>query len=144
MKCYRCNNELKDEDEYCSKCGSKVIKYKAKEKVRVERVNDSNYGVDYYNFALSCLITKLLSIILAFFFPFTFIIPWTLISLIFACVSKFKYKYNKSLVIMIIDIVIIVLEIILIILCVLFIKKLILISSPFFKNIIDGIIDIFK
>lgn len=144
MKCYRCNNELDDKDEVCPKCGSKVIRYKAKEKVRVEKVNDENYGLEYYNFALGCLITKAISIFIAFIFPINLIIPWTLISLIFACVSKFKYKYNKSLIIMIIDIVLIIIEIVIFILCILFIKKLFIISSPFLNNIINGIIDMFK
>lgn len=144
MKCYRCNNELSDSDEYCSKCGSKVINYKAKEKVRVKKINDENYGKDYYNFALGCLITKALSIFIAFIFPINLIIPWTLISLIFACVSKFKYKYDKSLIIIIIDIIIIVIEIALLVLCILFIKKLLIISSPFLKNIIDGITSMFN
>ena len=144
MKCYRCNNELDGSEEVCPKCGSKVIKYKAKEKVRVEKVNNENYGLDYYRFALGCLITKALSIFIAIVFPLNLIIPWTLISLIFACVSKFKYKYDKSLIIMIIDIIIIVVEIVILILCILSIKKLFLISSPFLKNIINGIIDMFS
>ncbi len=144
MKCYRCNNEINDNDEVCSKCGSKVIKYKAKEKVRVERVNNENYGEDYFNFALGCLITKVISIFIAFIFPLNLVIPWTLISLVFASISKFKYKYNKSLIIMIIDIVLIVIEITIIVLCILFIKKLFIISSPFLSNIINGIIDMFN
>ena len=144
MKCYRCNNELNDEDEKCPKCGSKVIKYKAKEKVRPVRIDNTNYGREYYNFALGCLITKAVSIILSGILPFNLIIPWTLISLIFSCVSKFKYKYDKAIVIMIIDIIIIVIEIVLFILFILFFKKLLVISSPFFKNIINGIIDMFS
>lgn len=144
MKCYRCNNEINNDEDICHKCGSKVVKYKAKEKVRVERVNDENYGEDYFNFALGCLITKVISIFIAFIFPLNLVIPWTLISLIFACVSKFKYKCNKSLIIMIVDIVLIVIEITIVILCILFIKKLFVISSPFFNNIINGIIDMFK
>ena len=144
MKCYRCNNELNDEDKVCPKCGSKVIKYKAKEKVKVERIDNNDYGRDYYNFALGCLITKGLSIFLAFIIPLNLIIPWTLISLIFALVSKIKYKYDKSIILLIIDIIIIILEIVLLILCILFIKKLFVISSPFLKNIFDGITSMFN
>ena len=110
MKCYRCNNELNDDDEVCSKCGSKVVKLKKKREVR-----DFNYSNEYYGFAISALITKIFSVLLAFISIINLLVPWLLLSLIFSLVGLIKYKDKRNIKIIIIDGILIVIEIILII-----------------------------
>ncbi len=117
MKCYRCNNELKDEDKTCPNCGSKVIKLSKKKKV-----NDENYKYEFYSLSISALVTKCFSLLLAFISVFNLIFPWVLLSLIFALVGYFKYKDNRNFKLIIIDIILIVIEVALIII---FFKKFI-------------------
>ena len=90
MKCYRCNNELKDNEEFCPECGSKVVKLKNKRIIRKMDVKD-----EFYSFALSCLITKFLSVFLIFFSLLNLVFPWLLLSFIFALVGLLKYKMLK-------------------------------------------------
>ena len=117
MKCYRCNNELKEDYIVCPKCGSKVIKLNKKTKVK-----NTNYSTDYYNFAVGCLITKSLSLFLAFLSLMNLFFPWTLTSLIFSLAGYIKYKDKRNIKIIIIDVVIIIVEVVLFIL---FFKKII-------------------
>ena len=117
MKCYRCNNELNENDEKCSKCGSKVVK------LNKRKINHSkDYSNDYYNFAVGCLITKCLSLFLAFISLMNLFFPWTLTSLIFSLVGLLKYKDKRNIKLIIISSIIIVSEIILFIV---FFKKII-------------------
>lgn len=112
MKCYRCNNILNENDEVCNKCGSMVIKYKSKEKVKVEKVK-KNYSNEYYNFSIGCIITRFISYFVFLIFPINIIIPWLLISLIFSLAGYFKFNDKRNLKIIIIDGVLIILEIVL-------------------------------
>ena len=116
MKCYRCNNELNDNDEYCSKCGSKVVKLNNK------KIVNKNYSNDYYYFALGCLVTKFISPLLAFISLFNLFFPWATLSLIFSLVGYLKYKDNRNIKLIIISSIIIFLELLIIIL---FFKKII-------------------
>ncbi|MBR4178739.1 MAG: hypothetical protein IKR57_05290 [Bacilli bacterium] len=117
MKCYRCNNELNETDEVCSKCGSKVVKLNNKKKV----VN-KNYSNDYYYFAIGCLITKLISPLLAFISLFNLFFPWAIISLIFSLVGYIRYKDKRNIKLIIISSAIIIIQVLII---ALFFKKII-------------------
>ena len=110
MKCYRCNNELSDNDEVCSKCGSKVIKLNKK-----KNVVNKDYKEDYYRFSISCIITKFFSFILAFIAPTMLYIPWIIMSLIFSLVGLFKYKDKRNIKLIIIDAILLFLEVFIII-----------------------------
>ncbi len=117
MKCYRCNYELEDSDEYCPKCKSKVVKLN-KKKIK----KNNNFMNDYYNFAVSCLITKSLSIILAFISIINLFFPWLLLSLGFSIIGLIKYNDKRNIKIIIIDSILIIIEILLFIL---FFKKIV-------------------
>ena len=117
MKCYRCNNELKDNEEFCPECGSKEKKKKNKRIIRKMDVKD-----EFYSFALSCLITKFLSVFLIFFSLLNLVFPWLLLSFIFALVGLLKYKDKRNVKILIIDGILMLIEIILILV---FFKKII-------------------
>ena len=117
MKCYRCNNELNDDDKECPKCGSKVIKLNKRKKVE-----DNSYKYEYFGLSISALITKLFSLLLSFLSVFNLIFPWLLLSLVFALVGYFKYKDKRNIKLIIIDLVLIIGEILLIII---FFKKFI-------------------
>ena len=113
MKCYRCNNKLNEDDKVCSKCGSKVIRYKAKPKTRTKNNKNENYNNEYYDFAIGCIITRFISYLLAFILPFNLIIPWLLMSFVFSIFGYVKYNDKKYIKLIIIDICLIVLELIL-------------------------------
>lgn len=110
MKCYRCNNELNENDEKCSKCGSKVVKLNNK------KVVNKDYRNDYYYFAIGCLITKLISPFLAFISLINLIFPWAIISLVFSIVGLVKYKDRRNIKLIVIDSIIIFAELIIILL----------------------------
>ena len=114
MKCYACNNIINENDEVCSKCGTKVIRYSSSNKKEIIK-DDYYYSNNYYSLSVSFLITKFISYLVAIIFPMNLVIPWTLLSLIFAIVDYAKYKDKKSIKIIIIDLIIIAVEIILLI-----------------------------
>lgn len=106
MKCYRCNYELKETGEICPKCKSKVVKLNKKKIKKYKNPKD-----DYYTFAVSCLITKSLSIILAFISLINLFFPWLLISLVFSIIGLIKFNDKRNIKIIVIDIVLIIIEI---------------------------------
>ncbi len=120
MKCYRCNNEINDGDKVCSNCGSKVVKYSSKKKEVKRKIKSNVTSFDYYNFAVSLLITKLFSVLLAFISIINLVFPWLLLSLIFSLIGYFKYKDKREIKIIIIDSILIISEIVLLII---FFKK---------------------
>ena len=115
MKCYGCNKEVDENEEYCPNCGSKVIRYSSTKKDTYVKDN-YYYSSNYYSLAVSFLITKFISYLVAIIFPMNLIIPWTLLSLIIAIVDFVKYKDRRSIKIIIIDSIIIIIEFILLIL----------------------------
>ena len=114
MKCYACNNIVDENDEKCSKCGAKVIRYSSSKRTNYVK-DDYYYSSNYYSLAVSFLITKFISYLVAIIFPMNLVIPWTLISLIFAIIDYAKYKDRRAIKIIIIDSIIIIIEIALVI-----------------------------
>lgn len=116
MKCYRCNNILDEDDIVCSKCGSKVVKLQNK-----KPKYKTNTKEEFYNFAVSLLVTKFFSLILAFFSLLNLVFPWLLLSITFALIGLFKFKDKRNIKIIVIDTIIIITEIVLLII---FYKKI--------------------
>ena len=114
MKCYACNNIVDENDEVCSKCGTKVIRYSSSKKKNIIK-DDYYFSNNYYSLAVSFLITKFISYLVAIIFPMNLVIPWTLLSLVFAIVDYVKFKDKREIKIIIIDSIIIIIEIMLLI-----------------------------
>jgi len=114
MKCYACNNEVNENDEKCSKCGAKVIRYSSSKKTNIVK-DDYYYSSNYYSLSVSFLITKFISYLVAIIFPTNLVIPWTLLSIVFAIIDYCKFKDRRAIKIIIIDSIIIVIEIVLLI-----------------------------
>lgn len=115
MKCYACNNEVNESDETCSKCGAKVIRYSSTKKENIVK-SDYYYSSNYYSLSVSFLITKFISYLVAIIFPGNLVVPWTLLSLVFAIIDYVKYKDRRVIKIIIIDSIIILVQLVLLIL----------------------------
>ena len=111
---YRCNNELSSEDNYCSKCGSKVIKYSSNNKKIVRKYKSRTNKDDFFNFSLGCIITKFLSIFLVLLFPINIFIPWLLISIIFSLIGLIKFHDKRNIFLIVLDVIFIIIEILII------------------------------
>ena len=109
MKCYKCKEELNDNDTYCPNCGNKVIKLKRKKKTIVE-----DYRNDYYYFSISCIVTKVFSVVLMFISILNILFPWIVLSLIFSLFGLIKYNDKRNIKLIIIDIIILLCELIII------------------------------
>lgn len=113
MYCSKCGKENNNTSKFCKNCGEQL------EKEQVQNTNiANNKKLGNTNLSIISLIFCILQFVATFIasevpiLDFLYNIPWLLISLILAIISRCKYKDTMSLVLIIVDSILIVLMII--------------------------------
>lgn len=114
MYCSKCGKENDNTGKFCGNCGEKI-----EIKEQVQNINiKNNKKMGSTNLSIISLIFCILQFAATFIaseipiLEFLYNIPWVLISLVLAIISRCKYKDTMSLVLIIIDSILIILMII--------------------------------
>lgn len=135
MYCNKCGTKNENDSIYCVNCGNKLVNNN-------EIVNNSNNSINSNGLvektnlsiaSLVCLGIKFLSIFVGFVSSskWFFELPWLLISLVLAIISRVKYKDKMSKILIIVDSILLVIEIILFII-------IMIILSIFISEVVGG------
>lgn len=112
MYCNKCGKENNNANKFCISCGEKIeVLDQTHNK---EKIGSSNLSIISLVFCIVQFISTFIFSNIEFL-KFFSKVPWIIISLILAIISKCKYNDRLSLIMIIIDIILIVLYIILII-----------------------------
>ena len=137
MKCSKCNYENQEHSNFCNNCGSKLeISNTTEENSNLQNENNKKKKIPALSWVsfgfllmqLFCFLCQFSQIINKHIYSkllFIFELPYVLVSLILAIISRIKNKDTMSLVVLIIDSVIISLAIIFVIIAVIFIISLV-------------------
>ena len=135
MYCNKCGTKNENDSNYCINCGNKL----ENNNVIFNNSNNSinNDGVvEKTNLSIAslvCLGIKFLSVFVGFISSskWFFELPWLLISLVLAIISRVKYKDKMSKILIIVDSILLVIEIILFII-------VMIILTIFVSEMIEG------